>query len=54
MAQEYEKVKLHVTVVNSLMRKEPSGSFAPAKSGQKRSVQERESFDASDILQVLV
>ena len=52
MSREYERVKLHVTVINSLMRKDPSGSFAPARSGNKQGLQDRESFDAANILQV--
>ncbi|KAH9512759.1 activating signal cointegrator 1 complex subunit [Bulinus truncatus] len=46
MKKEYDRVKLHVTVINTLMRKDPTGVFDASKPGTKA----RESFDASRIL----
>ena len=54
MLREYDRVKLHITVMNSLMRKDPSDAIvsqsnrASAKGGTK----DRESFDASRLIQV--
>ncbi|KAI8772425.1 activating signal cointegrator 1 complex subunit 1-like [Biomphalaria glabrata] len=46
MKKEYDRVKLHVTVLNTLMRKDPTGIFDAARPGTKF----RESFDASGML----
>ena len=48
MKREYEHVKLHVTVMNTLFRKDLSGISAP-----NPRLKNRESFNASNILQVL-
>jgi len=48
MNREYDRVKLHITVINSLMRKDPSGTTVTQTDRQK----ERESFDASNVLKL--
>jgi len=54
MLREYDCVKLHITVINSLMRKDPShaavsqSNRAAADGGTK----DRESFDARRLMQV--
>ena len=54
MQRDYDRVKLHITVMNTLFRKEPSGACLPtntqgrARGGQK----DRESFDATNVLKV--
>lgn len=51
MQQDHERVKLHVTVMNTLMRKDPSGTTVPdLDTGERSSMKQRESFDASQIL----
>ncbi|XP_005100147.1 activating signal cointegrator 1 complex subunit 1 [Aplysia californica] len=51
MQRDHERVKLHVTVMNTLMRKDPSGTSVPqADSNGHARPRERESFDASQIL----
>ncbi|GFS24023.1 activating signal cointegrator 1 complex subunit 1 [Elysia marginata] len=48
MQKEYERVKLHATVMNTLFRKEPSDSESPRLArGQRKT---RESFDARSVL----
>lgn len=51
MQREHDHVKLHMTVINSLMRKDPTGVAVPR--GESRKGPPRESFDATDILKVL-
>lgn len=46
MSQEYDRVKLHATVMNTLYRRDPSG--APAQ--KLRGRVERESFDAYNVM----
>lgn len=50
MQQEYDRVKLHVTVMNTLFRKDPTGISEPEKK-QDRGRKERESFSANRLLQ---
>ncbi|XP_070539083.1 activating signal cointegrator 1 complex subunit 1-like [Ptychodera flava] len=51
MQKEYEKVKLHCTVMNTLFRKDPAaGGVHGSKSHGQRDMKERESFDARKIL----
>jgi len=56
MQREHDRVKLHVTVMNTLMRKDPSGTSLPqpesthSKGGRQPPRVERESFDASQVL----
>ena len=54
MTREYDRVKLHVTVMNTLMRKDPSGTSEPRRDRSGRPVmdREREAFDAANVLQV--
>ena len=51
MARQYDRVKLHVTLMNTLMRKDPSGASLPAKS-DRRQHRDRESFNAVGVLKV--
>jgi activating signal cointegrator complex subunit 1 len=46
MQKSYDRVKLHVTVMNTLFRKEPEGVVFQQK------ISSREPFDASNILKV--
>ncbi len=54
MSREYDRVKLHVTLMNTLMRKDPSGGVAPPPRNPdgRRPPRDRESFDASGVLKV--
>ena len=52
MNKEYNHVKLHVTVMNSLMRKEQTGTPMLPPGEQRGHNRERESFDANNILKV--
>ena len=52
MQRQYERVKLHITVMNTLFRKDPSGASAPQQRNPRGPVKDRESFNASSILQV--
>lgn len=53
MQRERDRVKLHVTLMNTLMRKDPSGAALPRQQGGRRGeFKERESFDASNVLRV--
>jgi predicted transcriptional regulator len=49
MNHEYSHVKLHITVMNSLMRKDPSGTTVTQSHNQPK---ERISFDATRVLEV--
>ena len=50
MQKEFERVKLHVTVMNTLFRKDPADTESPrAGRGQRKT---RESFDARGVLKV--
>ena len=51
--KQYDRVKLHATVMNSLMRTDPSGtSTATRKANNKLADRDRESFDARNILKL--
>ena len=52
MTREYDRVKLHITVMNTLMRKDPSGALVPSQGGKRGALKDRESFDANKVLQV--
>ena len=51
MQRQYDRVKLHLTVLNTLFRRDPNGMNEMEKT---RNLRERESFNAKSILQVLV
>jgi len=55
MVREYDHVKLHITVMNSLMRKDPSHAAVSQsdRASAKDGVKDRESFDASLLMQVI-
>ena len=58
MQRQYDRVKLHATIMNTLFRRDPTGLSKPEfndrrQDRQNRSRQERESFDATNILRVL-
>ncbi|KAL5004729.1 hypothetical protein ScPMuIL_018185 [Solemya velum] len=48
MQKDYDRVKLHVTVMNTLFRKDPSGTTVAKV--HREPIRDRESFDASNIL----
>ncbi|XP_019620390.1 PREDICTED: activating signal cointegrator 1 complex subunit 1-like [Branchiostoma belcheri] len=52
--QEYDRVKLHTTVMNTLFRRDPSASpdKSSRKAGKGRPLKERESFDARNVLKI--
>lgn len=50
MQREYDRVKLHVTVMNTLFRKDPTGTAEPDRR-QGKGRKERESFNAISLLQ---
>ena len=53
MKQKFERLKLHVTVMNSLLRKDETGILEAQKTTRGRvKNQERESFDAKKILRL--
>lgn len=53
MQQEHDHVKLHVTVMNTLMRKDPTGTSVPkVDTSSKHRNKPRESFDGSGVLKV--
>uniref|UniRef100_UPI003467EF77 Activating signal cointegrator 1 complex subunit 1 n=1 Tax=Alvinella pompejana TaxID=6376 RepID=UPI003467EF77 len=52
MNREHDRVKLHVTVMNTLMRKDPTGAGVTVSSGNKKPIKDRESFDANNILKL--
>ena len=52
MQQQYDRVKLHITVMNTLFRKEPGSITMERDDKSSRPTRERESFDASNILKV--
>ena len=51
MMQEYSHVKLHVTVMNSLMRRDPT-SIPLHRDQRGRDNRDRESFDATFLMKV--
>ncbi|CAF1203613.1 unnamed protein product [Rotaria sordida] len=53
MKQKFERIKLHVTLMNSLLRKDDTGILEAQKTARGRvKNQERESFDAKNILRL--
>ena len=53
MKQKFERIKLHVTLMNSLLRKDDTGILEAQKTSRgKVKNQERESFDAKKILRL--
>ncbi|XP_064640403.1 activating signal cointegrator 1 complex subunit 1-like isoform X2 [Lineus longissimus] len=52
MHRDSDRVKIHVTVMNTMFRKDPSGAVIQAKSGQRGATKERVSFDASNVLRL--
>ncbi|KAM6951037.1 LOW QUALITY PROTEIN: activating signal cointegrator 1 complex subunit 1 [Aplochiton taeniatus] len=51
MCKEWDRVKLHGTIMNTLFRKEPSGNkFAEDRGGPGKNMRDREAFDARNIL----
>ena len=53
MKQKFDRIKLHVTMMNSLLRKDDTGILEAQKSARGRVKNpERESFDANKILQL--
>jgi len=52
MLREFDHVKLHITVMNSLMRKDPS--HASITQNDRASKRDRESFDATRLMQVII
>ncbi|CAF2363824.1 unnamed protein product [Rotaria sp. Silwood2] len=53
MKQKFERIKLHVTLMNSLLRKDDTGILEAQKTARgKVKNQERESFDAKNILRL--
>ncbi|CAH1781635.1 unnamed protein product [Owenia fusiformis] len=52
MQRQYDRVKLHITVMNTLFRKDPNAATEPSdgRSRNQRHERDRESFDASNIL----
>ena len=52
MLREYDRVKLHITVMNSLMRKDPSHAVITQRG--RTDIRDRESFDATRLLQVII
>ena len=50
MQKEYDRVKLHATVMNTIFRKDPTGTTDLRNDG--RSFRDRESFDANNVLKV--
>ena len=52
MQKEYDRVKLHATVMNTIFRKDPTGTTEVRKTADGRRLADRESFDANNILKV--
>lgn len=52
MQQEYSRVKLHITVMNTLMRRDPTSIPGERPPEGKRGNKERESFDAMNVMKV--
>ena len=51
MQKEYDRVKLHATVMNTIFRKDPTGTTELRKTAGKGS-RDRESFNATNVLKV--
>jgi len=56
MLREYDHVKLHITIMNSLMRKDPSHTIVSQndRAYTRSSMKSRESFDAMRLMQVVI
>lgn len=52
MQQEYSRVKLHITVMNTLTRRDPTSIPGERPPEGKRGNKERESFDAMNVMKV--
>lgn len=56
MQRQYDRVKLHITMMNTMFRKDSSGTAAPVAPPRDRdrgqANRPRESFDARGILKV--
>jgi len=54
MLREYDHVKLHITVMNSRFRKDPSHTVVSesSRTSDRAGTKDRESFDASRLMQV--
>ena len=52
MTQQYDTIKLHITAINTLFRKDPGGVSQPQYREHKVSTRDRESFDARGIFKV--
>ncbi|KAK3576538.1 hypothetical protein CHS0354_018044 [Potamilus streckersoni] len=50
MQHQYDRVKLHITVMNTIFRKDPSGTTQAPQRQKNRGTRERESFFATNIL----
>ena len=52
MKREYDRVKLHVTLMNTLMRKDPNDAFVSRGFDRRGIMKDRESFDANGVFRV--
>jgi len=52
MLREFDHVKLHITVMNSLFRNDPSHAIDTQSC--RASTRDRESFDATRLMQVII
>ena len=52
MKQEYDRVKLHVTLMNTLMRKDPNDAFVSRSFKRRGRMKDRESFDSNGVFRV--
>lgn len=50
MQKEYDRVKLHATIMNTIFRKDPTGTTELRKTADGRRLGDRESFDATNVL----
>jgi activating signal cointegrator complex subunit 1 len=50
--KQYDRVKLHATIMNSLMTTDPSGTSTVTRKANKLADRDRESFDARNILKL--
>lgn len=50
MMKDWDRVKLHATIMNTLFRKDPSAEGRTSSTNWKQAPRERESFDAHNIL----
>ena len=54
MLKQYDRVKLHATVMNTLFRKEPDQPSSQQDANRQKHAKDRESFDARNVLQVRI